>query len=181
MGHLNAAAMSSILQRAKSGASPSVYIETGCNRGDQLIVAAKMRFKAVIGVELDARYAAEAARRVPDATVHEGDTSKILPVVLSAVNEPVFIVLDAHYCKLDPPIEKSRFPLWDELALLRARPYADIVVVDDVHTFGKVRDDLRYASDPEWETVTGVSISAFLGAPGEEIGDGYVVWRTARQ
>ena len=178
MGHLNVADFSSILSRVKL--VPAVYIETGCNRGDQLVVAAQMGFARMTGIELDERYAAEAAQRVKTASVRVGDTSALLPAILTAINEPVFIILDAHYCKLDPPIAKSRFPLWDELKLLRARSYADIIVVDDVHTFGKARDDLRYASEPEWETVTGTSISAFLGAPGETIGDGYVVWRTAR-
>ena len=159
----------------------SAAIRQQCNRGDQLVVAAQMGFSRMIGIELDARYAMEAARRVPKAAIWTGDTNELLPSLLASIHEAVFIVLDAHYCKLDPPIAKSRFPLWGELGLLRTRPYADIVVVDDVHTFGKVRDDLRYASDPEWETVTETSISLFLGAPGETIGDGYVVWRTARQ
>lgn len=178
MGHLNIPMFSAILMRAKP--APAIYIETGCNRGDQLAIAAQMGFGLMIGIELDARYAAEAARRIPQAVVKTGDTAELLPSVLVSIHEPVFIILDAHYCKLDPPIAKSRFPLWDELAMLRDRPYADIIVVDDVHTFGKARDDLRYASEPEWETVTGASISSFLGAPGEEIGDGYVVFRTAR-
>lgn len=179
MGHLSKNDFEKILASVKQ--LPTVYIETGCNRGDQLIVAADVQqFSHLYGIELDGRYAEEARKRVGRSVVHTGDTSVLLPKLLATLKQPVFLLLDAHYCKLEPPIAKSRFPLWDELQLIRDRPYADIVVVDDVHTFGKARDDLRYGTEPEWETVTGVTISAFLGAAGTEIGDGYVVRRPGR-
>jgi len=176
VGHLNVSDLAFVLARAKI--APQVYIETGCNRGDQLIVAAEVKqFRRVVGIELDGQYAAMATSRVARAEVKHGDTSVLLPELMESISEPVFIVLDAHYCALNPPIQKSPFPLWDELSIFRerAKRYADIVVVDDVHTFGKAREDLRFGKQPEWETVTAASISAYLGAPGYEIGDGYVV------
>lgn len=175
MGHLTKEHFDAILRRAQE--RPYVYIETGCNRGDQLVIAAPL-FREVFGIELDERYALEAVNRVPSAEIIVRDTREVLPVLLNKLsNEPVFIVLDAHYCALNPPIQKSPFPLWDELILLRARKQPDIIVIDDVHTFGKVRNDLRYGAAPEWEGVTAAALSSFLSAPGEVIGDGYVVWR----
>lgn len=182
MGRLSAEQINGILARSK-GARPQVWVETGCADGKQLVVAAPL-FSRVFGVELDAHHAEAANKAVsaaPHVVVIHGDTQKELPKLAARMNEPVLFYLDAHYCAMKPPIRKSPFPLWDELILLRQRPFADIVIVDDVHTFGKRRDDLRYKDAPEWEGVTGASLSSFLGVPGETIGDGWVMWLPDRQ
>lgn len=179
MGHLDTRQIEWVLRRAK-GARPKVYVETGCNAGKQLAAAAPA-FTRAIGVELDPGFAAKARAHVPAALVLTEDTRTALPRLCAQLQEPVFFYLDAHFCRTDPPIAKSPFPLWDELILMRQRRFADIVVVDDVHTFGKARDDLRYGDAPEWEGVTGAAISSFLGAPGIEAGDGWIVWMPDRQ
>lgn len=182
MGHLTHDDFERILSSCAD--PPLVYIETGCNSGDQLLIAAA-HFRVCVGIELDQAHHAIAVRRARRAApadrvidVLQGDTVHVLPRLLECYADlPVFFMLDAHFCVLDPPVAKSPFPLWTELAMLRARTQRDVIVVDDVHTFGARRDDLRFGSDPEWETVTEASISAFLGAPGTVIGDGYVVHR----
>jgi hypothetical protein len=141
------------------------------------VALATSRFARVIGIERDQRFAAATAAAAPSAHVICGDTREELPKLAAELTEPVFFYLDAHFCKTDPPITSSPFPLWDELIVLRARPYADIVLVDDLHTFGKVRRDLRYQGAPDWEGVTSASISSFLGAEGFAVGDGFVVCR----
>lgn len=173
--HLDARMLDGILGRAP--VRPDVYIETGTYQGNQLALAAP-RFKRVIGVELDPEFANMTRARVPKAEVILGSSSEILPELAREITEPCFFYLDAHYCRTKPhQIASTPFPLWDELIALRARAAADIIVVDDVHTFGKARPDLRYRGAPDWEGVTFASITSFLGAPGKHIGDCYVVAR----
>lgn len=173
--HLDASMLDGILARAP--VRPDVYIETGTYQGNQLALAAP-RFKRVIGVELDPGFADITQTRAPKAEVILANSSKILPQLASEIAEPCFFYLDAHYCRTVPhQIMPSPFPLWDELIALRTRTLPDIIVVDDVHTFGKARPDLRYRGIPDWEGVTFASIASFLGAPGKHIGDCYVVTR----
>lgn len=151
-------------------------VETGLMHGEQLELCAQF-FKHTVGIELDKGLADSVRARVPKAHVLQGDSRVELPALARTIDHPVFWMLDAHYCTVPGhPIAKSKFPLWDELIAIRARPYKDIVVVDDVHTFGKKRDRLRFGDALEWEGVTMESISSFLGCPlGEVINDGYVV------
>ena len=67
-------------------------------------------------------------------------------------------------------------PLWDELTIIRKRLYPDIVVVDDVHAFGSIRE-----LQPEWEHVTRPNLDNFMGLDGEEYGGGYVFFLKDRQ
>lgn len=180
MGHLSAQDFRDIL--GKCEARPRIYIETGLWKGDQLAIAAPF-FEICHGIELDQYWHSTAKRRVAahaHVQVHHGDTRQILPQLLEQYDEPCFVKLDAHYCSLSPAIQKSPFPLWEELELLRDRHHADVVSVDDTHTFGVKRPELRFKPDEaEWENVTEKSIQAFLGersGPGREISGGYVIW-----
>ena len=153
-------------------------VETGLWKGEQLEVIAKC-FNNTYGIELDAHYAEVSRKRVPKATVYCGDTAKLLPMVSQEMKEPSVFFLDAHYCKLDPPIAKSKFPLWEELKTISNRNLPDIVIVDDVHTFGKKRDDLLFqAGEKEWEHVTPENILEYLpNAKKSEIyKDSFIVW-----
>ncbi len=185
MGHLQHADFEHILS-ACTGSVPRVYIETGLWKGVQLHIASS-HFDKCHGIELDAHWHRVAAERVADlehVQVHHGDTRHILPRILADFPDtPLFVKLDAHFCILDPPIKKSPFPLWDELNLLRDRAPDDVVSIDDVHTFGVTRLDMRYKADhPMWEKVTFSSIRKFFGnrrRTDQVIAGGFVVWKTA--
>jgi len=161
-----------------------VYIETGLHTGRRIALCAP-HFDAAHGIELDDHWFSVSAARTKEmdnVVLHKGDTRELLPEVLASFPDTsCFIHLDAHFCQTDPPIRKSEFPLWDELALIRDRNVRDIVSVDDVHTFGKVRDELKYADDAvEWEGVTTRSILEFLGDrvyDSRTIADAFVVWK----
>lgn len=175
MGYLTKEQVNFILEQAR-GARPRVYVETGTYHGQQLAVAAPL-FARAIGVELNPEFVKASARAAPSAELICGDTREVLPRLARDIKEPALFYLDAHFCKTKPPISPSPFPLWDELIVLRARGYPDIVLVDDVHTFGKKRPELNYRGAPDWEGVTEASISSFLGASGFRAGDCYVVCR----
>ncbi len=161
-----------------------VYIETGLHRGRRIALCAPF-FEEAHGIELDEHWhtvSAERTRSMPNVEVHHGDTRDLLPDILDRFPATsCFVHLDAHFCRTDPPIQKSEFPLWDELALLRERSVRDIISVDDVHTFGKPRDDLRYAPGAEeWEGVTAENIIEFFGERVHDhatIAGAFLVWK----
>jgi hypothetical protein len=150
---------------------PWTYIETGAHKGERLLEV-RSRFETVVGIELEPAYVEEAKRRIREADetgdplepagtafVVAGDSRKVLADLLGELGgEPLFVHLDAHYCKADPPAARQGFPLWDELDLLSLYPGALVVSVDDVHTFGRERPELRASDGPEWEEVTAARI-----------------------
>jgi hypothetical protein len=183
MGRIKARTLRRILSRHPDFRCP-LYIETGLHTGRRIRVCAP-HFERVHGIELDEHWYAVCARAMADSehvTIHHGDTRELLPEILSRYPEtPCFIHLDAHFCQTDPPIRKSEFPLWDELAAIRDRPVRDIVSVDDVHTFGKVREDLKYAGDAvEWEGVTTASLLDYFGErvhDSRTVSDAFIIWK----
>jgi len=181
MGTLSAAHFRSILGDSDG---PSVYIETGLWKGNQLAIASKV-FDVCYGIELAPHWAQVNRDRfngMDRVTIFEGDSAKVLPKVLADLRQPVVINLDAHFCKTDPPVAKSKFPLWSELAYVTERPYADIILVDDIHTFGRRREDLRFSKgDEEWEAVRPRRLVRELGRVErhEAVDDSYVLWRSA--
>ncbi|MHC4814346.1 MAG: hypothetical protein ACYTFN_14725 [Planctomycetota bacterium] len=166
-------------ERLLSVRDVSVYIETGLWRGEQLVVAAN-HFAECHGIELDPHWHkvtsdAVSARGLEHVEVHFGDTREVLPRLLDRYHDrPCFILLDAHFCKISRRIPKTEFPLWDELELLRERKVGDVIVVDDVHTFGRKRKDA-----PGWHGVTTKTVCEFLGdlvQRSQVVKDGFVVW-----
>ena len=151
--------------------------ETGTYRGEQLKVISDC-FEATYGIEINEYYAEMSQKNAPNTYVHYGSTLDVLPEYCEKINEPVCFFLDAHYCKVNPPIPKTEFPLWQELEMIKSRNKPDIVIVDDVHTFGKVRDELRYKEGAkEWESVTPKNLKAiFPDAKTQVIDDSFVIW-----
>lgn len=153
---------------------PDNAVETGTCEGEQLEVLTRV-FKRVWGIEIDEYYYAKSKQNAPLATMILGDSVSGLPKF--DTNERYAFFLDAHYCKLEPPISKTPFPLWDELEIIKARNQKDVIIIDDVHTFGIVRDDLRYGDGKEWESVTAESImSYFPNSKSEVKKDSFIVW-----
>jgi hypothetical protein len=145
----------------------NIFVETGTFKGVQTN-RASFAFDKVYGIELNEHWHKVTSEKNKDRDNVEmilGDTRVELPKLLSKYpNEPLFIYLDAHFCKTDPPIPKSEFPLWDELKLIQDRNLREIVVVDDVHTFGKNRLDLKIdESKREWEDVTTENLLDYFG------------------
>lgn len=185
MGRIRTRGLRRVMRRHPAFHCP-VYIETGLHTGRRVVTCAP-HFDTVHGIELDAHWHSVCTERtagMSHVTIHRGDTRDLLPEILSRYPDtPCFIHLDAHFCQTDPPIQKSEFPLWDELQLIRERNVRDIVSVDDVHTFGKMRDDLKYTDDAvEWEGVTSGSILDFFDDrawDSDVVADSFVVWKLA--
>jgi hypothetical protein len=111
---------------------------------------------------------------------HLGDSLTVLPAIARAYqSRPCLWFLDAHWFDLlghgdDWPIPvagESPFPLWGELAAIVARGQPDIVIVDDVHAFGR--------DDNGWHSVSRQTLDISIGSRLEhsEIeSDFYVAW-----
>ena len=117
---------------------PRVFVETGTLHAETARFARQL-YNVVETIELsEALYTAAVARYGGDGIrFHHGDSVEFLPTILKGFAEPVCIYLDAHWFPRDGVVGQGQFPLWQELATIAARPYPDIVVVDDVHSFGQ--------------------------------------------
>lgn len=136
--------------RGRFGPGPGVFVESGTFYGKTTRWALQ-RFSVVHTVELSPEYHANAVRDlVPlGAICHHGDTRDVLPELARTIQEPVMWFLDAHWLNHPGAAGKAtQLPLQEELTALAARPFADIVVVDDVASFG--RDDYQ----PGWGVVS---------------------------
>lgn len=160
-----------------------VYIETGLWKGEQFFESMKV-FTQCWGVELDQHYYSMVYRKTSqvslphhDWAILNEDSSVAVPELCVDITNNCFFYLDAHYCKgINPPIQPGKLPLWTELKAINERGKEDIVLVDDVHTFGKNRPDL---GTEEWKWVTiGNILKVFLDRVRKHqvIGDALVIW-----
>lgn len=127
------------LIRQRFGAGPGVFVESGTFHGKTTRWALQ-RFSVVHTIELSDVLYAEAIRDLAPlgAICHHGDTADVLPRLAETIHEPACWFLDAHWLNQPGAAGKDTpLPLQDELTALAARPYADIVIVDDVASFGK--------------------------------------------
>lgn len=161
----------------------TTFVETGTYKGDTTLVAARSgRFTEIHTIELSAQLylAARARFRNTEVRLYHGRSSDILGQLSAAILQPALFYLDAHwfsayYGALPAVSTLEPFPLWHELELLRSRAQPDIVVVDDVHTFGR-RDDW---TDLEWSKVSVSSLEAAFSPRWESsrvIGDQFVFY-----
>jgi hypothetical protein len=182
MGRISKDKFKKILTQYPNYDSIKIFIETGLWDGTQNKYATDANvFDTIYGIELNEHWATVTQKKCPNSIIIHGDTKDELPKVLDKhPMDPIFIYLDAHFCHTQPPIKKSEYPLWDELDVINKRNQADIVVIDDVHNFGKVRNDLKLdKSVKEWELVTEENILNVFGdrvVGSLFLGDAFVIW-----
>lgn len=182
----------------------TIYVETGTGSGGSLIEALAWKtFKSLRTIELSEprwrkaiiRIARNRLARVvkynKEIVIAEttdaralsfncGDSATVLEAICPGFTCPAFFHLDAHYCTTKAgDAAPNQFPLWKELETIKARLHPDIISVDDVHTFGKLRPDFGTNDNPEnWHGVTAGSLAAFM-APRVEmsviVGDVFVM------
>lgn len=112
-----------------------------------------------------------------EVTMFRGDSSVVIPKLCEEIKEPALFFLDAHFCggNWKTMTADGHFPLWAELIAIAKRPYDDIVVVDDVHTFGKDRSkDLK---TPWIDVTTKTIVTAYPAKKSEIIKDAFVLWK----
>jgi hypothetical protein len=121
------------------------YIETGCYRGDG-VNRVKSHYDQVHSIELSEvwyKHCAERFKDEPNIHIHFGNSKYVLPELLATIQEPVTVYLDGHFSAGDTAFGEeqkngvSSAPLLTELAILQARPFNDIIIVDDCRMLGQ--------------------------------------------
>jgi hypothetical protein len=154
------------------------FVETGTYLGHTTAVAAGV-FAEVHSVEISAPLFKHAKRTVGllrHVHLQCGDSREFVADLAQRLEGPVLWFLDAHWFKhTRHPVggQAEGLPLWDELAAIAGRPAGDLVVIDDVHVFG------RREPTPEWEDVRLETIAAALEPHGEAaiLGPHAVIYR----
>lgn len=180
MSNMTARKLDSILAR-REWPPIGVAVESGTFEGDTTRLLAA-RFETVQTIELDrVRWerclTAFANEKRPRIHCFFGNSADIVPALAKQWSEqPIFWYLDAHYTpgargrwKIEMA-GRAQFPLWDELNALAQRTQPDIVIVDDMHAFGR---------KGEWADVSQESVTKTLGqrvAFCEKFGDQLVFW-----
>lgn len=156
------------------GVIPRVCLETGTYRGVTTRKLATL-YEVVETIEISP-VLWEVASREPGIRYHLGDSALILPFLLGQYREPVTCYLDAHWFERPEVGGRGQFPLWRELAALKAFVHPNIVIVDDVRMFGSDHEGV-------WDQVNQQAINDALD-PSRIVGtasihDHYVVYRCA--
>ncbi len=113
------------------------FVETGTFRGD-MIDEMKSLFKKIYSIELfEPLYvkAKKIFKKYKHINIIQGNSSKILPAIISRLNEPTLFWLDAHFSgsgtaqsSIDTPIEK-------ELEIITKIMIQHVIVIDDARLF----------------------------------------------
>lgn len=185
MAHFTEERLLDILQR--HAAAITVAVETGTFEGATARLL-KQRFPIVHTIELQPerwrRCVEEYART--GIQFHLGDSSEHVAALAAAyADTPVCWYLDAHWFAVQfgangrwglPVASSVPFPLWAELDAICARNQPDVVIVDDVHAFGR-------SPSPDicdgWITVNRETLDVRLRPRLTEsaiCGDQYVAW-----
>lgn len=141
-----------------------VFVETGTDCG---LTTSRMApwFARVFTVDGSAELLCEAvsnyAAKHPNICWLLGASPAVVRNLAAILAEPVCWFLDAHYfARVGVPAwAGNKMPLFDELAALRHRRVADVVIVDDYRFFGRVKRGM------DWRDVT---LDRVLDAAGRE-------------
>ena len=150
------------------------YIETGCLSGDGINHVLN-NYDDIHSIELSEKWynhCVERFKNNKNVKIHLGDSKKILHDLLSTIDEPVTIFLDAHYsgentARGEPDEEDRDTALLSELETLKNRKYDDIIIIDDIRFIGKVSRSGKLGSvylphSCNWSHVTDNKIKLLL-------------------
>lgn len=165
-------------------------IESGTFEGATTrLLADSGYFELVHSVELSSQRWKKACDviRHPKIHLHYGSSAIWVPVFARVYRDrALFWYLDAHWLATkhgsagswDLPVAgRDQFPLWKEIGAIKQRRLADVVVVDDVHAFGR-----KDSEDSVWQDVSKGSLDQALEDRldrSEIVGDQYVAWLKA--
>ena len=118
--------------------SVSVFIETGTFLG-YMVEVMKYRFKKLISIELDLTLYGNARKKFThdtNITILQGDSTYVLPQVLSELHEPSLFWLDGHYSEGITAKGKLNTPIISELKSILEHPIKDhLILIDDARCF----------------------------------------------
>jgi len=132
------------------------YIETGAYLGSG-IKSVKKNYNNIHSIELSPKWYNHNLEQFKDdsnVNMYLGDSKKVLPELLSKIDEPVTIFLDAHYSGGNTAFGEEEVPLLYELEILKKRKHNDIIIIDDCRLLGKTGKCGCGPNDPVYPTMT---------------------------
>ena len=121
----------------------SVLVETGTYLGD-MVEAQENNFKRIISIELDQHLYERAKRKFrkkSNITIYHGDSSKVLPQILTTITENTILWLDGHYSEGFTAKGDKETPIYEELeAIFQDSTHDHILLIDDARLFTGERD-----------------------------------------
>ena len=116
----------------------TTLIETGTYLGN-MVEAQKTRFKKIIsiepGVELYEK-AKERFKKDQNITLMQGDSGKVLPLIIKDLNEPAIFWLDGHYSSGITAKGDKICPIFEELdSIFNNKPLNHVLLIDDARLF----------------------------------------------
>lgn len=118
----------------------SILIETGTWHGDGVQAALDAGFPCVYSIELSSElYCKSWLRFVADPRVflHQGDSARMLPLLLAQLSGQITFWLDAHYSSGDTARGPVVCPLLGELDAIAHHPVnTHTILIDDVRLLG---------------------------------------------
>jgi len=115
-----------------------VLVETGTFMGE-MVEAQKSRFKKVFSIELAVELFNKAVERFKNdqnVKIVQGDSGKVLPSVLSEINEPAIFWLDGHYSSGPTAKGDKDCPIFEELdSIFNAKKLNHVILIDDARHF----------------------------------------------
>ena len=118
--------------------STDILIETGTYGGD-MVAAMKDIFSHIYSIELSSSLYAKAKERFANASnIHiiQGNSAKVLPDLLTSINQPCLFWIDAHYSGGITVKGNLNTPIWEELKHIFAHTIKDhVILIDDARCF----------------------------------------------
>jgi len=116
----------------------STLVETGTYLGE-MVEAQKKRFKRIISIELGVDLFIKAQKRFQNdknITIMQGDSGKVLPLIIKDLNEPSIFWLDGHYSGGSTAKGEKKCPIFEELnSILSDKKLNHILLIDDSRCF----------------------------------------------
>ncbi|MCP9850229.1 hypothetical protein [Cyanobium sp. Morenito 9A2] len=124
-------------------------VETGTYLGD-MVHAMRRHFQTIISVELSPELCEKSRLRFaayPHITILQGDSGKILPIILSQLQHPTLFWLDGHYSAGITARGSEETPVSAEIgAILDHDIKGHVILIDDARNFDGTHDYPTYES-----------------------------------
>jgi hypothetical protein len=124
--------------------SADCLVETGTYLG-QMVNQTRSRFNKIISIELDDKLfemAKEKFSPYNNISIIHGESDKILPSILSNIDEPIIYWLDAHYSGGITAKAELETPIMSEISTILKHPYVEksAILIDDARLFTGAND-----------------------------------------
>ena len=118
--------------------SIQILIESGTYLGD-MVFAMKNIFSEIHSIELDTNIYAKTKKRfanIENIHIIQGDSSKVLPELLTLINQPCLFWLDGHYSGGITAKGVLNTPILNELKSIFSHKITDhVILIDDARCF----------------------------------------------